>query len=222
MKKQTYVYVVVNYDYETYDEAMDDFDYSDCENVSSPSRVFTTPEVALKCALDFAKEEAGTYGRPYKISTIENQCEPECNAVLVHLTDDDSASVWAVRRMELQESYEPHMDEDMPLEKFDVMNLDKNVVILSGSRLPNLNRLPGMIDGMAVYLDGKIVGTVCRVDLDKFNRQNQAVYFAPVVELWTSRLQCAWDNDRLSVTFRFGSPIGVHLYSDSEESLGLK
>jgi hypothetical protein len=116
MEKQTYVYVVVNYDYEIYEAAMDDFDYSDCEHVSSPSRVFTTPEVALKCALDFAKEEACTYGRPYKISIIENQCEPECNAVLLHLTDDHSTSVWTVRRMELQESYEPHMDEDVPLE----------------------------------------------------------------------------------------------------------
>jgi hypothetical protein len=116
MEKQTYVYVVVNYDYEIYEAAMDDFDYSDCEHISSPSRVFTTPEIALKCALDFAKEEADVYGRPYKISIIENQCEPECNAVLLHLTDDHSTSVWAVRRMELQESYELHMDEDVPLE----------------------------------------------------------------------------------------------------------
>lgn len=117
--EQIYVYVVVNYDYDTYDEAMDDFDYSDCEYVASPSRVFSTPEVALECALDFAKEEADVYGRPYKIMTIENQCEPDCKAVLVRLTDDDSASVWAVRKMALEDSYEPHMADDMPLETFD-------------------------------------------------------------------------------------------------------
>lgn len=113
---EKYVYVVVNYDYDDYQTAMDDFDYSDCGYVSSPEGAFDTPEVALECALDSAKEEADVYGRPYKITIEDNQCEEGCKEAVVHLLDDDSASVWAVRRMLIKTRYTPHMAEDMSLE----------------------------------------------------------------------------------------------------------
>ena len=87
-------------------------------------------------------------------------------------------------------------------------------VCLTGPALPNLNDTPDNINGMAVYLDGKIVGTVFQVS----DSERQSVYFSPIEEDWATELQAEWNNNRLNVTFDFGEHPGVYLDHKEKES----
>ena len=90
-------------------------------------------------------------------------------------------------------------------------------VCLTGPALPNLNDTPDDINGMAVYLDGKIVGTVFQVSYSS-DSERQAVYFSPIEEDWATPLQAEWNNDRLNVTYDFGDHPGVYLNHKEKKS----
>lgn len=90
-------------------------------------------------------------------------------------------------------------------------------VCLTGPALPNLNDTPDDINGMAVYLDGKIVGTVFQVSYSS-DSERQSVYFSPIEDDWATTLQAEWNNDRLNVTYDFGDHPGVYLNHKEKES----
>lgn len=90
-------------------------------------------------------------------------------------------------------------------------------VCLTGPALPNLNDTPDDINGMAVYLDDKIVGTVFQVSYSS-DSERQSVYFSPIEEDWATPLQAEWNNDRLNVTYDFGEHPGVYLNHKEKES----
>ena len=90
-------------------------------------------------------------------------------------------------------------------------------VCLTGPALPNLNDTPDDINGMAVYLDSKIVGTVFQVSYSS-DSERQSVYFSPIEEDWATELQAEWNNNRLNVTFDFGEHPGVYLNHKEKES----
>lgn len=90
-------------------------------------------------------------------------------------------------------------------------------VCLTGPALPDLNDTPDDINGMAVYLNGKIVGTVFQVKYSS-DSERQSVYFSPVEEDWATPLQEEWNNNRLNVTYDFGNHPGVYLSHKEKES----
>lgn len=117
-----HVYMVLNYDYANKEDYDDDWDISDYDTLSAVVGLFTNQDAAFDNALDIAKEEADVCGRPYRITFDEDRfadIDEICSAVVLEFLDDSSASVYVVVEREIRDEYEPHMEEDMPLEKED-------------------------------------------------------------------------------------------------------
>lgn len=89
----------------------------------------------------------------------------------------------------------------------------KNAIRLSGWKIRKLNQIISLRDlnGSTVYLDDKVVGTVFRIDTDKYNSENNAVYFSPVDDGFEN-IQEEWDSGRLSMKIAIGESPKFCLY----------
>lgn len=89
----------------------------------------------------------------------------------------------------------------------------KNAIRLSGRKIRKLNQIISLRDlnGSTVYLDDKVVGTVFRIDTDKWNSANNAVYFSPVDDGFEI-IQEEWDSGRLSMKIVIGESPKFRLY----------
>lgn len=94
----------------------------------------------------------------------------------------------------------------------------KNAIRLSGRKIWKLNRIISLRDlnGSTVYLDDKVVGTVFRINKDKWNPANNAVYFSPVDDGFEF-IQDEWDNGRLSMKIVIGESPKFYLYHIEED-----
>lgn len=89
----------------------------------------------------------------------------------------------------------------------------KNAIRLSGRQIMKLNRIVRICDlyGSTVYSDDEVAGTVFRIDKDKWNPANNAVYFSPVDDRFKT-LQDEWDSGRLSIKIVIGESPKFCLY----------
>lgn len=100
------------------------------------------------------------------------------------------------------------------MKKYDL----KNAIRLSGRKIRKLNQIISIRDlnGSTVYLDDKVVGTVFRIDKDKWNPANNAVYFSPVDDRFKT-LQDEWDSGRLTIKIVIGESPKFCLYHIEED-----
>lgn len=94
----------------------------------------------------------------------------------------------------------------------------KNAVRLSGRKIRKLNQIISIQDlnGSTVYFDDKVVGTVFRIDTDKYNSANNAVYFSPVDDRFKT-IQDEWDNGHLTIKIVIGESPKFCLYYKTDD-----
>lgn len=122
-QEMKYVYVVVNFDYgaDGFETYQDDYALEDYDSCSQPVGVFSDVETAYHRARFDAKREVNFAGKPYKI--IYNKPDGRTGVtpeVVIHFTDDDSCSVWAVLKVDFNDllsAEEAQFEDSIPDEK---------------------------------------------------------------------------------------------------------
>ena len=98
------IYIVVNYDYNEYDDYQDDYGREEWDSCSPTIHAYTTIEAAYHKARYLAKQEASCCARPYDLiyTSPEDAARAEVMPeVAIRYTDDGACSVWSVVEMNL-------------------------------------------------------------------------------------------------------------------------